>query len=134
MIREIIFRAWHMGEKKMYFRGYQKFSHILLCEDDCGKNEGKGLPVKRAGYDDCELLEGSGIKDCKGAEIFEGDMIRVNCGDRQFEGVLDGIPDMFRSRGLHPLHNLLIKNGCTGEEKVLNFEIVGNRYTGKADT
>src|SRR5690242_9937044 len=98
MTREIRFRVWNRKEKKMYFRGYQKFFHVLLCDDDRGANEGKGIPVKRASYADCEFLEGTGIFDKQGREIFEGDLVKGRADGRAFEGVFDEVPDMFRSR------------------------------------
>ncbi len=126
-MREISFKVWHRKEKKMYFRGYQKFLHVLLCEDDLGKNEGKGRPVKRAGYGDCIFLEGTGIFDKKGAEIFEGDKLLIRTKNSVVQGVVEGVPDMFRSRRLHPLHELLVKNGIR-EDDILEMEILGNEY------
>ncbi len=111
----------------MYFRGYQKFLHVLLCENDFGKNEGKGNPVKRAGYGDCIFLEGTGILDKNGAEIFEGDVVLVRTKTGTARGAVEGVPDMFRSRNLHPLHGLLEKNGIQ-EEDILETEIIGNEY------
>ena len=127
-MREIKLRAWHLKEHKMYFRAYQKISHILLCEDDHGSHEGKGTAVKTAGYDDCEMLESTGLEDKKGKEIFEGDILRVTRKGKTFQGILEGVPDMFRSRGLHPLHELLVKFGIEDKEENLEIEVLGNRY------
>lgn len=98
-----------------------------MCENDFGKNDGRGNPVKRAGYGDCIFLEGTGIPDKHGAEIFEGDVIFVRGKDKTARGVVDGVPDMFRSRNLHPLHELLNKNGINPED-ILELEILGNEY------
>lgn len=134
---EIKFRAWHKKDKKLYYRAYQKVSHVLLCDQDHGQNDGKGTPVKRAGYDDCIFFQNSTILDKNGFEIFEGDIVRIKHEKKMFEGTLESIPDMFKSRRLHPLYDLLVKFGLTGKEEDLEFEIVGNIYsslTGKFAT
>ena len=60
---EIKFRAWDREERKMYFRAYQKMFHVLLCDDDHGTRGGKGVPVKRADYESCDLLESTTLED-----------------------------------------------------------------------
>jgi len=127
-MREIKFRVWYRKDSKMYYRGYQKLFHVLLCENDFGKNEGKGTPVKKARYDDCEMMEGTGILDKRGYEIFEGDIIQIFAKDGYYQGVLDQIPDMFRSRGLHPLQSLLDQYKIKESSEDLEFEVLGNIY------
>lgn len=122
------FRAWNVKENKMYYRGYQKLLHVLLCEDDLGENDGKGRPVKRAGYGDCVLLESTGLLDKSGAEIYEGDIVRIAYKGHTFTGVVAPVPDMFRSRKLHPLHDLLIKHGIPENPGNLEIEVLGNEY------
>jgi len=128
VIREIKFRAWHKREKKMYCRGYQKWSHVLLCEDDHGQNNDRGIPVKRESFEVCELLESTGLEDIRGREIFEGDIVHVNSDGQTFVGAVDSVPDMYRSRGLHPLHNLLEKHGISDRTEDLIVEVLGNRF------
>lgn len=128
MIREIKFRAWHKKEKKMYFRGYQKWFHVLLCGDDAGKEQGRGIPVKRESFEACELLESTDLEDIRGREIFEGDIVRVESGTQCFIDVVEGVPDMFRSRKLHPLHGLLARHGIADNAEDLKIEVLGNRF------
>ena len=127
-MREIKFRAWHTKEKKMYFRGYQKLSHILLCDNDLGENDGKGIPVLKVSYEDCELLESTDLKDRNGQEIFEGDIVEIGFQGKAYKGVVGPIPDMFRSRGLHPLHELLAQYGIPDDAQNLEIEVIGNRF------
>jgi hypothetical protein len=126
-MRDIHFRVWHRKDKKMYFRGYQKLSHVLLCEDDKGTNDGKGKPVKKASYDDCDFLETTSLFDKNGAEIFEGDIVKIRTARKVIKGTAGEVPDMFRSRGLHPLQDLLQEHGLMADD-ILEIEVVGNRY------
>lgn len=131
-MRDIQFRVWHLKEKKLYYRGYQKVSHVLLCEDDGGKNEGKGLPVKKASYADCEFLETTSLFDKNGREIFEGDIVKLRTKKKVYEGEVGDVPDMFRSRKIHPLQTLFDEHGIS-EEDVLDVEVSGNRYEGRKE-
>ncbi len=127
-MREIKFRVWNLEERKMYFRGYQKLTHVLLCEDDAGRNQGKGLPVKRAKYDSCQFLESTGLEDKHGREIFEGDILQICWQEKIVTDIVDPVPDMFRSRKLHPLHGLLIRHGIPENGDEFEVKILGNRY------
>ena len=125
---EIAFRVWHRKEKKMYYRGYQKFTHVLLCKDDGGANQKKGMPAKRASYEDCEFMQSTGLQDMNGLEIFEGDRVRVRWQNKTAEGILEAVPDMYKSRGLHPLHELLWQGGISDEAEGIEMEVTGNKY------
>ena len=127
-MKELKFRVWHKEEQKMYFRGYQKLLHVLLCGDDHGKADGKGEPVKRAGYEDCELLESACFFDKHRKEIFEGDIVRVNYKGNIFKDVVSSIPDMFGSKNIHPLASVLSKHGIPGNPDNLDVEVLGNKY------
>ena len=107
------FKVWYLPEKKMYYRGYQKLLHVLLCEDDHGSADGNGKPVKRARYDDCQMLESSSVYDKNQLEIFEGDIVKVTYKGQSFVDCVESIEDMFGSRKIHPLQGLLLKHGIT---------------------
>lgn len=127
-MKDIKFRVWHKKEDRMYYRGYQKWFWALLCEDDGGDNDGRGRPVKRASYADCVFLEGTGYYDTRQREVFEGDVVRVCYKDRVFTDVVESVPDMFGSRGVHPLDSVLRKRGITSNPHTLEVEILGDRY------
>ncbi len=127
-MKELKFRAWHIQENKMYYRGYQKLFHVLLCEKDPKDEEGSGKPVCRAGYADCYLLESTGLEDKNHREIFESDVLRVKRRDKIFTGLVGSVPDMFGSRKLHPLTELLKKHGIIGNPDDLEMEVLGNEF------
>lgn len=122
------FKVWVIPEKKMYYRGYQKLLYVLLCEDDHGVNDGKGKPVKRASYDDCQMLEGSSVFDKNRKEIYEGDIVRVSYQGHFFIDTVDAIADMFGSKNIHPLQSMLLRNGIKGNPENLDLEVLGNYY------
>lgn len=127
-MKELKFRAWNIKENRMYYRGYQKLFHVLLCDKDPQDEEGAGRPVKRAPYGDCFLLESTGLEDRNHREVFEGDIVHVRHRGREFTDAVGSVPDMFGSRRLHPLQNLLKKNGITGRPDDLDIEVLGNEY------
>ena len=127
-MKELKFRAWNIKEHKMYYRAYQKFLHVLLCEKDVNDADGNGKPVKRASYNDCFLLESTGLEDKNHQTVFEGDIVRLRQGQRVFMGVVGSVPDMFGSRKIHPLKSLLLEHGISGNPDNLEIEVLGNEY------
>lgn len=126
-MKEVRFRAWHLKENRMYFRAYQKWFHVLLCEDDGGENAGNGRPTRRAFYGDCVLLESTGLRDRKGREVFEGDVLRVKSRGREVTAVVGGVPDTFGSR-VHALQSLFDRHGLSGNPDDAEIEVLGNEY------
>lgn len=125
---EIVFRGWDRKAKKLYYRAYQKLLYVLLCEDDRGRNHGKGTPIKRCSHDDCDLMQSTHLEDCKGVEIFEGDRLRIHYQGKDYVGVLENIPDMYKSRRLHPMQELLDIHQIPKNARELEYEVIGNWY------
>ncbi len=112
----------------MYYRAYQKLFYVLLCERDPLRDDGVGKPVKRSFYGDCYLMESAGLPDKHKNEIFEGDIVRVRVREKEFTGVVNGIPDTFGAGKIHPLQNLLKAHGISGYPENLDIEILGNEF------
>ena len=82
----------------------------------------------RARFGDCVLMETASVADRNGREIFEGDVVRIRADGRTAEGVFESVPDMFRSRRLHPLHELFERHGVRAGDPGLELEVVGNKF------
>lgn len=112
----------------MYYRGYQKFWNVLLCDDDQGTKEGRGKPVRKAPYGECLFLEGTGVYDRAGREVFEGDVVRIRHQGKTGDAVVGAVPDSFGNRAAHPLRTALDAVGIAGNPDKIDVEILGNIY------
>ena len=122
---ELYFRAWYIPAGRMFYRGYQKLNHVLLCDDD---GTSAGQPRCRATYGDCALMMSTGLRDTQGLEIFEDDIIRITLrSGKSVVAEVRDVPDMHRSRGLHPLQSTLDRMSIAASE-IFKLEILGNGY------
>ena len=72
-MREIRFRAWYKQDNQMC--PVAGTYHNLVCIER--KEEGAKSVLVRD-VDAFELMQYTGLKDCKGQEIYEGDIVRIN--------------------------------------------------------
>ena len=76
-MKDIKFRAFHKPSKKMF--GVYCFTDVEVMENSFdGVKTSETLPALR---EDCILMQYTGLKDCEGKEIFEGDIIEVEFDD-----------------------------------------------------
>lgn len=99
-MREIKFRAWSKISKSM-------------CYED------SGIPLKVIGDDRYELMQYTGLKDKNGKEIYDGDIVKHNCGRKSAEVFMDVEKGQWRIKSNNECFYILANISC---------EIIGNIY------
>jgi len=100
-MREIKFRAWHKKDNTMYNKGW--YDDLLLGEDIGNKY----------------LMQYTGLKDKKGVEIYEGDIVKTISRDNMV-GVVEYWKDRFIIRRVNKAQNISLLS--------TDLEIIGNIY------
>ena len=103
-MREIKFRAWQ-DDKMMY-------------SDGCGVYDTKRFLDKL--YEDCNLMQFTGLKDKNGKEIYEGDICRVDDGENLYEIIfyMGGFMGAVLPRKIRIYH--------ISDSLLNNIEVIGN--------
>lgn len=121
-MRTIKFRAWHKQEQKMY----EVVSYCCSGKDDNGDVEifydGKyrGLMAKNI-----ETMQYTGIKDCKGTEICEGDIVKwkIFPEDKEPKYIMDVV--VYRGGAFALEKRMELLGGIAPCRKL---EVIGNIY------
>lgn len=118
-MREIRFRAWDSCLDKMVTWDELANSFAMVLYD---KNY--------------EVMQFTGLRDSKGVDIYEGDVVRVQ-SQYETDDPIDSTPNKVYFRdgafrcGFHDM--ILGENVCTGKAGNWNMEVVGNIYDKEAD-
>lgn len=79
-------------------------------------------------FDDVELLQFTGYKDRNEKKIYEGDILRVYCGDTAYITEVKFDQSAF-CIGVSPLNLDYDYTSIGFVEGFLDFEVIGNKYT-----
>ena len=140
-MREIKFRAWDTQGKKMLFTGFHVIGEVTafgLIDDYCFKTKGDKTSMER--WNDIELMQYTGLKDKNGVEIYEGDVLKwqmtqpeYECGWCWIYGVVEFGQGSFRysmvADGCEWLNLPMVDNSCVLMGGVESHEIIGNIYS-----
>ena len=122
-MREIKFRAWHKEKKKI-------LSYGELFAIDCS-GEYPFLALAAGHYEDCidplkvEIMEFTGLQDCNGVDIYEGDIVNYQYIFEDKESTFKIVWNVDRN-GFYAEDDESM--WCLEKELKNNFEVIGNIY------
>lgn len=112
-MREIKFRAWDKINKDMFNVESINFQERKVYRDIVSYRE----------FNDIELMQYTGLKDMRGKEIYEGDILFESFGERYYKVVFENASFRAEAEGDFEEYSLdlidIVAQGC---------EVVGNIY------
>lgn len=131
-MKNLNFRAWHKENKRMHevleisLEGKSITSKLLWASNVFGN---PCIPIK-FGFDEVILMQSTGLKDSKGVEIFEGDILKINYdGNEYIHTVINGTDEGYPAFDLEPNEsecNLLSDIFQGG--LYYSYKVIGNIY------
>ena len=118
-MRTIKFRAWNKEEKEMYYNAEQTYDYRCQGKGCFLENFGSVLKDERL-----EVMQYTGLKDKKGKEIYEGDIVKVE----KIDWAYIYYDEDRMAWGIKPINEFYFDSPLLSENADLELKVIGNIY------